>query len=47
MSLSQTLWQTHQDIAIATLNHPFVQSLGDGSLDKAKFAYYVGQDAFF
>lgn len=47
MSLSQTLWQTHQDIAIATLNHPFVQGIGDGSLDKAKFAYYVGQDAFF
>jgi thiaminase/transcriptional activator TenA len=47
MSLSQTLWQSHQDIAIATLNHPFVQGIGDGSLDKAKFAYYVGQDAFF
>ncbi|EDX84014.1 TENA/THI-4 family [Synechococcus sp. PCC 7335] len=47
MSLSQTLWQANQDLAAASLNHPFVQGIGDGSLPKEKFAYYVGQDAFF
>lgn len=47
MRLSETLWQENQDLAIACLNHPFVQGIGDGSLDKAKFSYYVGQDAFF
>lgn len=47
MSLSQTLWQANQDLAEASLNNPFVQGIGDGTLPKAKFAYYVGQDAFF
>ncbi len=47
MSLSQTLWQANQDLATASLSSPFVQGIGDGSLAKAKFAYYVGQDAFF
>lgn len=47
MSLSSQLWQANQDLAIAALNNPFVQALGEGSLSKAKFAYYVGQDAFF
>ena len=47
MPLSQTLWQTNHDLATACLNHPFVQGLGDGSLPVEKFAYYVGQDAFF
>jgi thiaminase/transcriptional activator TenA len=47
MSLSHILWQDHQEIAIACLHHPFVQSIGDGSLPEPRFAYYVGQDAFF
>lgn len=47
MSLSQTLWQTNQDLAEASLHNAFVQGLGDGSLPKEKFVYYVGQDAFF
>lgn len=47
MSLSTTLWQTNQDLVIACLQHPFVQGIGNGSLPKSKFAYYVGQDAFF
>lgn len=46
-TLSQALWQTNHDLAQATLSHPFVQGIGDGTLDRAKFAYYVGQDAFF
>ncbi|MGB3492931.1 MAG: TenA family protein [Elainellaceae cyanobacterium] len=47
MNLARELWQAEQDLAIASLNHPFVQGIGDGSLPKSKFAYYVGQDAFF
>ncbi len=47
MSLSQTLWLANQDLADAALNNPFVKGIGDGSLAKEKFAYYVGQDAFF
>jgi thiaminase (transcriptional activator TenA) len=47
MSLSLRLWQANQDLAKASLNNPFVQGIGDGSLHKEKFAYYVGQDAFF
>ncbi|MFK8183471.1 MAG: TenA family protein [Phormidesmis sp.] len=47
MSLSKKLWQANQDLAEASLNSPFVQGLGDGSLPREKFAYYVGQDTFF
>ncbi|MEL6813358.1 MAG: TenA family protein [Cyanobacteria bacterium J06598_3] len=47
MSLSTKLWQANQDLIEASLNNPFVQGIGDGSLPKEKFAYYVGQDAFF
>ncbi|NJR39827.1 MAG: TenA family protein [Leptolyngbyaceae cyanobacterium CSU_1_4] len=46
-SIAEELWQENQDLAIACLQHSFVQSTADGSLPKAKFAYYVGQDAFF
>ena len=47
MPLATTLWQTHQDLAVACLHHPFVQGIGDGTLPRSTFAYYVGQDAFF
>jgi len=47
MSLSSELWQSNQDLALACLNHPFVQGIADGTLKREKFAYYVGQDAFF
>ncbi|MEO1389593.1 MAG: TenA family protein [Cyanobacteria bacterium J06634_6] len=47
MSLSKELWQANQDLIEASLNNSFVQGIGDGSLPKEKFAYYVGQDAFF
>ncbi|MBG1269668.1 TenA family protein [Nostoc sp. WHI] len=47
MSLSNELWTANQDLAKACLDHPFVQGIGDGSLEQVKFAYYVGQDAFF
>jgi thiaminase (transcriptional activator TenA) len=47
MTLSAQLWQANQDLAQACLEHPFVQGIADGSLERQKFAYYVGQDAFF
>lgn len=47
MSLAATLWNVNQDLAIACLEHPFVKGIGDGSLPRETFAYYVGQDAFF
>jgi len=40
-------WAASQDLAIACLDHPFVQGIGTGTLSLQKFAYYVGQDAFF
>jgi thiaminase (transcriptional activator TenA) len=47
MTLSNELWAANQDLAQACLEHPFVQGIGDGTLEQMKFAYYVGQDAFF
>lgn len=47
MTIAEVLWQANQDLAIACLDNPFVQGIKDGSLAKTKFAYYVGQDAFF
>lgn len=47
MSLSDQLWQANQDLAQACLNNPFVQGIATGTLPQARFAYYVGQDAFF
>lgn len=47
MTIAQTLWQDNQDLAIACLHNPFVAGIGDGTLERSKFAYYVGQDAFF
>ena len=47
MSLSQELWLANQDLVQANLTHPFVQGIGTGRLPQSKFAYYVGQDAFF
>lgn len=47
MILSQQLWQENQDLVAASLNHPFVQGIADGSLDQRCFAFYVAQDAFF
>ncbi|MFH7029174.1 MAG: TenA family protein [Heteroscytonema crispum UTEX LB 1556] len=47
MNLSDELWDANQDFAQACLEHPFVQGIADGSLEQQKFAYYVGQDAFF
>ncbi|BAZ28526.1 transcriptional activator, TenA family protein [Cylindrospermum sp. NIES-4074] len=47
MTLSTELWAANEDLALACLEHPFVQGIGDGTLEPEKFAYYIGQDAFF
>lgn len=47
MSLSNTLWQQNAGLASACLSTPFVSGIFDGSLSKARFSYYVSQDAFF
>lgn len=47
MILSEQLWQQNEDLIRASLNHPFVQGIADGSLDQRCFAFYVAQDAFF
>lgn len=47
MTLSSNLWQSNQDLAQECLAHPFVQGIATGTLERRKFAYYVGQDAFF
>lgn len=47
MGLSADLWQLHRELALASLHTPFVRGLADGSLSRDRFAYYVGQDAFF
>lgn len=47
MNYKSGLWQANKDLAQACLEHPFVQGIADGTLDRKKFAYYVGQDAFF
>lgn len=47
MSLSQRLWRTNADLAQACLAQPFVRGIDDGSLPRARFAHYIGQDAFY
>jgi thiaminase/transcriptional activator TenA len=47
MTKADDLWRSNRDLADACLNHPFVQGIADGTLPKQRFAYYVGQDAFF
>jgi thiaminase/transcriptional activator TenA len=47
MTISSDLWQENQDLAQACLKHPFVQGIANGTLHQQRFAYYVGQDAFF
>lgn len=47
MTLSGELWEANRDLARASLAHPFVRGIADGTLPRERFAYYVGQDAFF
>lgn len=45
--LSARLWEANQDLARACLEHPFVQGLARGDLDREAYRTYVAQDAFF
>lgn len=45
--ISQRLWNANLAIAQRCLLHPFVQGIGDGTLSRSRFAFYVGQDSFF
>ncbi len=47
MTLSKDLWGANQELAQACLEHPFVQGIASGTLPRARFVYYVGQDAFY
>lgn len=45
--ITQQLWEDNQALVQDCLNHPFVQGIKNGTLPVTKFAFYVGQDAFF
>jgi len=45
--LHARLWSENLPLAEACLEHPFVQGLARGDLDRDAFRRYVGQDAFF
>lgn len=47
MQLSSHLWQSNRDLIRASLEHPFVRGIATGTLERDRFAFYVGQDAFF
>jgi thiaminase (transcriptional activator TenA) len=46
-SLSESLWHRNRVLAQAALEHSFVRGIASGELPRARFAYYVGQDAAF
>ena len=45
--LSRDLWQGSLPIAERCRDHPFVQGIASGRLERAAFQHYVAQDAFF
>ena len=45
--LHERLWEQNQDLAQASLGHPLVEALCDGTLAPAVFRGYIAQDAFF
>jgi thiaminase (transcriptional activator TenA) len=47
MSFTDQLWKSIEPIYAAILRHPFVRGLGDGSLDRDCFKFYVLQDALY
>lgn len=44
---ASALFDENLDVAAACRDHPFVQGIASGSLDRAAFAFYIGQDAVF
>ena len=45
--LHERLWKQNQDLADASLHHPFVEALREGTLAPEVFRGYVAQDTFF
>lgn len=44
---SEQLWKENQDLALMSLHNPFVQGLGDGTLDPEAFKTYLAQDTLY
>lgn len=47
MTITERLLAATEDIWEAYHSHPFVMGLGDGSLDREKFRYYIIQDYIY
>ncbi len=43
--LTQQMWEEAKPIYDATLEHPYLKGLADGSLPKASFQFYLAEDA--
>jgi thiaminase (transcriptional activator TenA) len=47
VQLTNRLWGSIDDTFKAILDHPFVEGLGDGTLERDAFRFYVVQDALY
>ena len=47
MTTTEKLLEAAKDIWAEYNTHPFVKGIGDGSLDKEKFKYYMIQDYLY
>lgn len=47
MKFSDYLFNEVENIWLGYLNHPFVKEIGEGTLDKEKFKYYLVQDYLY
>jgi len=47
MGFSAGLWKSIDPIYDSILRHPFIRGLGDGSLDRDCFKFYMLQDALY
>lgn len=47
MKWSEEAWSAAQPVYEKIIQHPFITGLMDGTLDKAKFEFYIQQDALY
>lgn len=47
MTFTDELWDSTTDVYQAITAHPFVTGLGDGSLPRETFTYYMAQDGLY
>jgi thiaminase/transcriptional activator TenA len=47
MSFTDNLWQQIKPVYDAILEHPFLNQMADGTLDRDKFVFYMKQDALY